>query len=250
MSKILLCQLVLKYQNIYFIGTYFPWVLVYSSNMENVILRVCESAKIDEIKLAHYLQVDLSDIEKWKRNPWRIPIDIMQRIGNLYAGTLDYLVYGKDPIDISQLTRENRVKLLSFYFKEDDEGFAQYSTQNKRKSVAHGFDPDNGYLETSCFYRMKDMRANEMKISQSEYGYRIGYSRSMVKFWEEGEKGRTLGTVLNACRVLRGSLDYIIMDNRPRSLFTEDLDEELIENIKYNVKRLEDKKPQCIYEYD
>lgn len=89
----------------------------------------------------------------------------MQRIGNLYAGTLDYLVYGKDPIDISQLTRENRVKLLSFYFKEDDEGFDQYSTQNKRKSVAHGFDPDNGYLETFCFYRMKDMRANEMKIS-------------------------------------------------------------------------------------
>lgn len=221
--------------------------------MENVIVKVCLQLKIDELELARRLNVELNQIEKWKMNPRRIPILIMQKIGAMYQGTLDELVYGKAPIDISGLSQANRNKILTFYFKEAEEAihYMDHHENKKaafRKSICHSFVPDSGYLESSYAYRTKDMRANEMRISQNEFAYKTGYSRSMIKFWEDGEKFGTLDVVFEACRVIRASLDYLIMDGRPRSLFTYDLSEELIENIQFNVKRLEEKR-QVMYQY-
>lgn len=230
--------------------SYFIWYLLFLGfelffgHMENVIMRLCEDINMDPMRLSQYLQVELNEVRKWERNPKRIPVHIMQKIGELYSGPLDRLVFGKDPIDISSLSKEDRIKILSFYFK--DEGNRRNT--RARKPNVHSFEPDLGYLETSYSYRAKDMRANELRISQNEFAYMTGYSRSMIKFWEDGEKCKTLDTILNFCKILRGSLDYFIMDNRPRSLFTGDLDEEFIANIRYNVKRLE-KKHQDLYKY-
>lgn len=217
---------------------------LFFGRMENVIMRLCEETNLDQMELSQYLQVDLNELMKCERNPKRIPITVMQKIGNLYPGPLDRLVFGKDPIDISSLSQENRIKILSFYFKDEE----SRRTPRVRKPKVHSFEPDPGYLETSYSYRAKDMRANELRISQNEFAYLTGYSRSMIKFWEDGEKGKTLDSILSFCKILRGSLDYFIMDNRPRSLFTGDLDEEFIANIRYNVKRLE-KKHQDLYKY-